>query len=169
MNLSASLKENGRFRKISVNVPVLQNPLIPVPLVDHKWARPHVFHDFSRYPFCQAQEVQNDFSNLVGNVNRSSKIHKLDRYKDGLLKTVENHIGRCGRILFCDLLMYVDCLAYLCFAVDLMSEAQINRIYASWVKYIVDMKRNYIMSSTRWGPTNYNGSDNEQDLNSCFN
>ena len=92
----------------------------------------------------------------------------MEKFKDGLLQVVDAHISRCGRLLFCDLLMYVDCLAYLCYASDFMTEEQINESYASWVKYVVNNKKNAIMSSTRWGATTYSGSDNEMDLESCL-
>jgi hypothetical protein len=49
-----------------------------------------------------------------------------------------------------------------------MTEEQINSNYPSWVKFIVDNRRNSVMSSTKWGAQNYSGSENESDLNSCF-
>lgn len=168
MIITATLKEDWTIRTISMEVPTLQHPLLPFPYVDSRWARPVVFHDVSNYPLAEADDVQNDFTTLVNYANTSTKSSKIDRYKDGLLKTVDAHISRCGRILFCDLLMYVDCLAYLCYASDLMTEKQILVNYAFWVKFIVDSRRSSLMSSTRWGATSYSGSKNEIDLNSCF-
>jgi len=168
ININAILKEGSHSRAISVNLPIIQNPLLPSPLVDPRWARPFVFHDLTRYPFSEVNDVQNDFSTLVNYANSSSKSSQIERFKDGLLKTADTHIARCGRVLFCDLLMYVDCLAYLCYASDLMTEQQITNNYPSWVKFVVDSRRNSVMSSTRWGATNYSGSDNERDLSSCL-
>ena len=93
---------------------------------------------------------------------------KIEKYKDGLLKLIDEHISRCGRILFCDLLMYVDCLAYLCYASDLMTEEQIRSNYASWAKFVVDRRKNSVQCSGRWGISSFVGSNNERDLNSCF-
>ena len=141
---------------------------MPIPYVDSRWARPFVFHNISLYPLAEANDVVNDFNRLVSLVNTSSLSAKIDRYKDGLLKIVDEHIARCGRLLFCDLLMYVDCLAYLCYASDLMTEEQIQLNYATWAKFIVNKRNNYIQCSTRWGATKFNGSENENDLNSCL-
>ena len=168
MELSANLKEGYTTRTISLDVPVVQSPFMPIPYVDSRWARPFVFHNISLYPLAEANDVTNDFNRLISLVNTSSLSAKIDRYKDGLLKIVDEHINRCGRLLFCDLLMYVDCLAYLCYASDLMTEGQIQQNYASWTKYIVDKRKNYIQCSTRWGSVNFNGSENERDLNSCL-
>ncbi|MBO5263079.1 MAG: hypothetical protein J6B18_02345 [Bacteroidaceae bacterium] len=168
MRLSANLKDGYATRSISLDVPTIQNPFLPIPYVDSRWARPYVFHNVSIYPLAEANDVPNDFSRLVSLVNTSSSSTPIDRYKDGLLKIVDEHIARCGRLLFCDLLMYVDCLAYLCYASDLMTEEQIQQNYASWAKYIVDKRKNSIQCSTGWGAVNFNGSENERDLNSCF-
>ena len=168
MELKALLKEGGNSKIISMNVPVVSHPLILVPYVDSRWARPYVFRDISRYPLSEVQGVITDFNRLVSLVNSSSVYVKIDRYKDGLLKIVDEHISRCGRILFCDLLMYVDCLAYLCYASDLMTEEQILANYASWAKFIVDKRKSSVYCSTRWGATEFRGSENETDLSSCL-
>jgi hypothetical protein len=168
MQIYALLKDGWSSRPISMDVPVLNHPFLPVPYVDSRWARPYVFHDISKYPPAELRDVQNDFKTLVDNANSSTKSSQIEKFKDGLLKTVDAHITRCGRVLFCDLLMYVDCLAYLCYASDLMTEGQINSNYASWVKFVVDNRRNSVMSSTFVGPKSYTGSENESDLNSCL-
>lgn len=168
MKLSATLKEGYTNRVISMEVPVVQSPFLPIPYVDSRWARPFVFRDVSMYPLAEANDVTTDFSKLVSYVNNSSTLIKIDRYKDGLLKVVDEHISRCGRLLFCDLLMYVDCLAYLCYASDLMSESQILNDYASWAKFIVDKRKSSIKCSTRWGAVDFVGSQNEKDLKSCL-
>lgn len=168
MRISATLKDGQAMRPIVMDVPIFRHSFLPVPYVDSRWARPAVFHDITRYPLAETNDVQNDFSTLVNYVNNSSKNTRMEKFKDGLLQVVDAHISRCGRLLFCDLLMYVDCLAYLCYASDFMTEEQINESYASWVKYVVNNKKNAIMSSTRWGATTYSGSDNEMDLESCL-
>ncbi len=168
MELAAFLNDKSGSRLVSINVPIISNPFLPMPLVDSRWARPYVFSDISRYPLSEATGVTNDFSRFVDFVNSSSVSTKIERYKDGLLKIVDEHIVRCGRLLFCDLLMYVDCLSYLCYASDLMTEEQIVDNYPSWAKFVVDKRKSSIFCSTRWGITNFCGSDNEEDLNSCL-
>ena len=168
MELTASLRDGCSSHIITIDVPIISNPFIPVPMVDSRWARPYVFRNVSQYPLSEASDVLTDFRKIVDFVNNSSYSVKIDRYRDGLLKIVDEHIDRCGRILFCDLLMYVDCLSYLCYASDLMTEEQIIDNYASWAKFVVNKRRSSVLSSTRWGITNFSGSDNEEDLNSCL-
>ena len=168
MIISATLKDGWKTRSISMDVPTIIHPLLPVTYVDSRWARPYVFHDISNYPLSETTDVQHDFSTLVNYANSSSKVSNIERYMDGLAKVVDDHINRCGRVLFCDLLMYVDCLAYLCYASDLMTEQQINEKYPYWVKSIVDVRRHSVKCSSRWGATEYSDSYNEDDLNSCF-
>lgn len=168
MRITATIKEGWSTRPISLEVPTVQSPLMPAAFVDPRWVRPYVFHNFSIYPFSEATEVQKDFETLVNYVNSSARSSIMERYLDGLNKTVDSHIARCGRILFCDLLMYVDCLAYLCYASDLMTEKQINEKYPYWVKSIVDCKEQSVMCSTRWGAIPFSGSNNDSDLKSCF-
>ena len=168
MTISATIEEGCSSRIISMEMPMFCHPLLPNSYVDPRWARPYVFHDITRYPFSEINDVQKDFQSLVSYVNTSFEITKIKKYKDGLLKIVDAHILKYGRIIFCDLLLYVDCLANLCYASDLMTESQIKKEYASWVKFVVDSKMHSIMSSTMWGPMKYLGSDNERDLKSCF-
>ena len=168
MELRAILRNGGHSRNISMNVPMFFNPLSPTPMVDSRWARPYVFRDIWTYPLTTPSVVQNDFSRLVYFVNQSGFSNTMDRYLEGLLNIVDEHIARCSRIIFCDLLMYVDCLAYLCYASDFMTEEQILENYASWAKFVVDLRKVNIKSSTTWGITSYDGSSNEEHLNSCF-
>ena len=168
MKISATLKDGWKTRTISMNLPILEHPLLPVTYVDSRWARPAVFHDIFKYPLSEPTSVQDDFNTLVNYANSSSKTSNIERYIDGLTKMVDEHISRCGRVLFCDLLMYVDCLAYLCYASDIMNEQQICENYPYWAKNIVESRINYVKCSSRWGIGTYIGSSNEDDLNSCI-
>lgn len=168
MILSSLLNDGISTRQISIDVPTIQNQFIITPYVDYRWARPYVFHNPSTYPMAEADDVKKDFATLANYASFSSMTNLTDRFKDGLLKTVDAHISRFGRVLFCDLLMYVDCMAYLCYASGIMTEAQIRNNYAAWTKFIVDSRKNSVMCSTKWGAKAYSGSENEYDLNSCF-
>ena len=168
MRLSASLREGATYRQIWMNVPTLSHPLLPTTYVDSLWARPYVFRDISLYPLSVPTDVSNDFQNLVRHVNNVSAPREIDRYKSGLVKIVDEHIERFGRLLFCDLLLYVDCLAYLCYSSDLMTESEILQEYSIWAKYIVDLRKSNIQCSSIWGASEFVGSFNENDLNSCL-
>lgn len=56
------------------------------------------------------------------------------------------HINRCGRLLFQDLLVYMDCLAYLLKAAG-YADSEIKRVYPVIVKQIVDAARQYVRDS----------------------
>lgn len=169
MELKAILKEGSSSRVISMDVPTISNFFIPNPIADSRWARPYQFRDVARYPLAEASDVSNDFRKLVNIVNESYAPNRIEQYKKGLLRLVDEHIARCGRLIFCDLVLYVDCLAYLVYASDLMTESQIVANYALWVKFVVDNRRPNILSSTKYGTVAFIGSDNERDLESCLN
>lgn len=168
MEITALLKDGTSIRRISMVVPIFNHPFLPPMYVDPRWARPSVFHSFADYVFPEINDVKNDFNNLVDCVNRTPSKTTIERYLLGLLEVVDNHIKRCGRILFPDLLMYVDCMAYLCYASDLMTESEVNAYYVKWLKYVVDKRRSNLYGSSMFGPQPFAGSKNERDYISCL-
>ena len=74
MRLSANLKDGYTNRVISMEIPVIQNPLLPVPYVDSRWARPFVFRNVALYPLSEVKDVINDFNKLVYFVSSSYSI-----------------------------------------------------------------------------------------------
>lgn len=164
MIIQAILQENSIAKRISLDIPVISNPMLPVTYSDPRWARPPVFHDFSYYVFAEANDVPKDFQRLVHLVNESSGMNKMDKYKQGLLKLIDEHINIYGRLLFPDLLMFIDCFSYLCYASDLMSEDLIRDNYASWVRYVVCKRKDFIRSSIWGGDEDFIGSKSEVDL-----
>ena len=168
MELSALLKEEGTTRRISMDVPLFNHPLIPIAMVDPRWARPTVFHNMANYPFDEAANVQADFNKLVDSVNQIQSKSVIDRYLAGLLRVVDSHYKQHRRVLFPDLLLYVDCMAYLCYASDFMTESEVNRNYVKWLKYVVDNRGSQLYASTMFGPCPFSGSQNESDYESCF-
>lgn len=165
MIISANLKEGYTTKAITLDIPTISNPMLPVSYVDPRWIRPYVFQNFSKYVFSEATDVPNDFVRLVNYVNIHSSSNKMDRFKAGLLDLVDEHIRNKGRLVFTDLLMYIDCLAYLSYAANLMTADQIRSNYAEWAEYVIANRRNYIKAATRWGPSEFSGSNNEADLN----
>lgn len=168
MELTAVLKENGRSRMVSFELPTVVNQMFNVTLVDPRWCRPFPLQDPSHYPWAGPANVSNDFARYVQLVNMSTKSTQIERFKDGLLKIADEHIAKYRRLLFCDLLHYVDCMAYLCYASDLMTEQQVAANYALWAKFAVDSKGAFIQASTRFGGVSFCGSANESDLLDCL-
>ena len=64
MKISATLKDGWKTRTISMNLPILEHPLLPVTYVDSRWARPAVFHDIFKYPLSEPTSVQDDFNTI---------------------------------------------------------------------------------------------------------
>ena len=57
-----------------------------------------------------------------------------------------DHINRCGRLLFQDMLLYMDCFSYLLKSVG-YADSEIKSIYPQIVKQIVDVAKNYVKDS----------------------
>lgn len=72
---------------------------------------------------------------------------KMDRHIGGLMAVVMDHLSRCGRLIFGDLLIYVDCFAHL-LAADGFSEDEVKEVYPRVTKSIVDLYPDYVKSTT---------------------
>ena len=165
---SFKLTENGVSRPYSCDIPTLSHPMLPFSYIDPRGIRPFVFHDFSRYVFEEAPDFPMDFQRFVQLANSSSAYTRIERFKDALLKICDEHIGRCQRLVFTDLLMYVDCMCFVCLACGEMNTGLIKNNYGKWAKMVVDKRGYYIKSSTHFGPGQFNGSQNQEDLLSCL-
>lgn len=72
-------------------------------------------------------EFQNDCENII-NVAGNSTNSGIDAFVDGLLDVVKSHINRCGRLIFGDLMIYVDCFAHIIKAIGL-PENEVKQCY----------------------------------------
>lgn len=88
-------------------------------------------------------EFRTDCQNQIMATCRSFKSDLWQAHLDGLHSAVNAHIQRCGRLIFNDLLIYVDCFAYLVKAHG-YSESDIKYQYPRIVKCIVDNKASYV-------------------------
>lgn len=76
----------------------------------------------------------------------SNSPNKIDRHIGGLMAVVMEHLTRCGRLIFGDLLIYVDCFAHLLIA-DGVSEAEVRATYPKITKTIVDFYPDYVKAT----------------------
>lgn len=67
----------------------------------------------------------------------------LDVHVAGLMAVVMDHLANCGRLIFRDLLIYMDCFSLLLQA-DGFSDDEINEIYPQITRTIVDLYPEYI-------------------------
>lgn len=70
----------------------------------------------------------------------------LDVHIAGLMAVVMDHISRCGRIIFGDLLIYMDCFCLLLEA-DGFPESEIRQMYPRVVRAIVDLYPELVFNS----------------------
>ncbi len=71
----------------------------------------------------------------------------LDVHVAGLMAAIMDHLSRCGRLIFGDLLIYMDCFSLLLEA-DGFPEAEIKEIYPRVTRTIVDLYYDYIFNTT---------------------
>lgn len=71
----------------------------------------------------------------------------LDVHIAGLMAVVMDHLARCGRLIFGDLLIYMDCFSLLLEA-DSFSEDEIYKIYPRVTRSIVELYPDYIFNTT---------------------
>ena len=59
-----------------------------------------------------ASEFYSDCTNII-NVAGKSSLREVDAISEALHQILVSHIQRCGRLIFADLLIYVDCCAHI--------------------------------------------------------
>ena len=75
----------------------------------------------------------------------------MDAHVDGLMAAVISHINRCGRLIFGDLLIYIDCFSLLLKA-DGFEDEDIRKIYPCITKTIVDQYPGFIKNTINLAP-----------------
>jgi hypothetical protein len=75
----------------------------------------------------------------------------IDIHIAGLMAIVMNHLNRCGRLIFGDLLIYMDCFSYLLSA-DGFSDDEIKKMYPRVARTIVELYPNYIKNTADLTP-----------------
>ena len=80
-----------------------------------------------------------------------NNVSKLDAHVAGLMASVNDHISRCGRLIFGDLLIYMDCFALLLEA-DGFSDSEIRNSYPQIVRSIVELYPDYIYNTRDLSP-----------------
>ena len=85
----------------------------------------------------QEVEFNSDCLAILGHASNSNQKLFNDALKSGLDKVVFAHISRCGRLIYNDLLIYVDCWAYLLYAHN-NNKSVVEKLYPHVVKDMVD-------------------------------
>lgn len=76
---------------------------------------------------------------------------KMDSHIAGLMTAVMNHINRCGRLIFGDLLIYVDVFSYL-LAADGYSEEEVKAVYPRILRTIIELYPQYVKNTGDLSP-----------------
>ncbi|MDL2244257.1 hypothetical protein LJC54_01960 [Parabacteroides sp. OttesenSCG-928-J18] len=76
---------------------------------------------------------------------------RLDVHIAGLMAVIIDHLERCGRLIFGDLLIYMDCFSLLLEA-DGFSEEEIRAIYPRIIRTIVELYPNYVFNTVDLSP-----------------
>ena len=97
------------------------------------------------------QEFVEDCKLQICGMQASAVTTLADIHMDGLVHAVVTHISKCGRLIFGDLLIYVDCFSYLLQA-DGFADAEIRRIYPQVTKTLVDACPEFVKNSISLAP-----------------
>ena len=93
----------------------------------------------------EAEFIQ-DCNNIVAKANANPDNDIMFCLGQAVVGITIEHINRCGRLLFQDLLIYVDCFAYLLKAIG-FNDTKIKHVYPNVVKQIVDGASDYVKDS----------------------
>lgn len=139
----------GQSKELVVNAPVrngfvITNEFCPEGLTD-------VQNNNVNFPFeitgtIQGEsiaEFQSDCASLIEAMNACNATERLDVHLWALQCLVESHLRRCGRLIYTDMLLYVDCFTLLLKA-DGFDENMIRKSYPAVVYNIVEVYGQYI-------------------------
>jgi len=90
---------------------------------------------------------------VIAMAEAANESDRLNLHIGGLMAAVMDHLSHCGRLIFGDLLIYVDCFAHLLIA-DGFSEDEVLKIYPKITKTIVDFYPEGIKSTIDLSPFN---------------
>ncbi|MDY2641766.1 MAG: hypothetical protein SOW01_05255 [Mediterranea sp.] len=93
----------------------------------------------------EAEFIQ-DCNNIVAKANNTPDNDTFFCLGQAVNGVMIDHINRCGRLLFQDLLIYMDCFAHLLKATG-YNDADIKRTYPIIVKQIVDAAKDLVKDS----------------------
>lgn len=97
-------------------------------------------------------EFMQDCSRQVQGIKAAGQAcSRLDAHIGGLMGSVVDHITRCGRLIFGDLLIYMDCFALLLEA-DGFSEFEIRQSYIRVCRAIVQLYSDYVLNTANLAP-----------------
>lgn len=98
-----------------------------------------------------------DCDTMITNIKNTLWTHsRLDAHIGGLVETVKQHLSRCNRIIYNDLLIYIDCFALLLKA-DGFSTEFVKETYPQVVKMLIDLygtdlKDQYTLQPFKYSP-----------------
>lgn len=96
-------------------------------------------------------EFINDCKNIVNKANTISNHDVSYCLTQSISYVAWQHINRCGRLMFQDLLLYVDCYSYLLKAAG-YSDSEIRRSYPIIARQLVDIYSQYVKDSHTLAP-----------------
>lgn len=97
-------------------------------------------------------EFVQDCKNIISGIQAAGRTDtRIEAFIGGLMRVVMNHINRCGRLIFGDLLIYLDCYALLLDA-DGFSEHEIRNSYIQVCRSIVQLYDDYVLNTANLAP-----------------
>lgn len=100
---------------------------------------------------CIEEFIQDCRVQVLGIKGAGDTGSRLDAHIGGLMAAVMHHITRCGRLIFGDLLIYMDCFALLLEA-DGFSEAEIRQNYIRVCRTIVQLYGDHVLNTVNLAP-----------------
>lgn len=146
-----NLRSGGEPRTLSFSIPyengsVVTNRYCPQQLLTGGLS--HIIDAVNGESIC---EFDQGCRNQIRGIESAGNVSKIDAHIAGLMAAVMNHINCCGRLIFGDLLIYVDVFSYL-LAADGYSEKELKTIYPRILRGIVDLYPGYVKNSFDLSP-----------------
>lgn len=142
---------NGVQKKLNVKAPVENGAVIT-----HKYCPQELLTGGLSFITAVNGEEIDEFifdcqKQCAGMRTAGNNVSKLDAHVAGLMVSVNDHISRCGRLIFGDLLIYLDCYALLLEA-DGFPEHEIRNSYIHVCRSVTQLYGDYVLNTANLAP-----------------
>ena len=142
---------NGHHKVLTVNVPLMNGGV-----QTNKYCPNELLTGGLSFITPVQGEMESEFiqdcKNIISGIQAAGRTDtRIEAFIGGLMGVVMNHINHCGRLIFGDLLIYLDCYALLLEA-DGFPEHEIRNSYIHVCRSIVQLYGDYVLNTANLAP-----------------
>ncbi len=148
INFDFSIRREGKMFNFRISLPEIQSGFVVTSNIRPNWlTNPNNIMQFEGGESCE--EFKRDCQRMVNHVNNDNQDFE-NSMSSALFESVNNHMQRYGRLMLNDLLLYIDCWAYILNNTAL-TLADTHTAYSSVLAFICQQMSDKIMVQHLFG------------------